>query len=577
MGFHYSAERNIQILIGVMKHHGIKKIIVSPGTQNISFVGSIQNDDYFEVFSAPDERSAAYIACGMAAESKETVAISCTGATASRNYIPGLTEAFYRKLPVLAITSSKHHAYVAQNYPQVIDRSQIQKDIAKKSVCIPIINSEEDEWDTVVLLNEAILELNHNGTGPVHINIETVGSTDFSVAQLPFTRIIDRIQYNQEMPEIPRNRKIAVFVGAHEPFDAALTNSIERFCEQNNAVVLCDHTSNYYGRYKINPALVTYQSSYNPKCKDVDLLIYIGNISGAYFKIKPKETWRVSTDGLIRDPYRTTRYVFEMEERDFFIQYNNSEKKLLDYYYEWEKEDRDIRSKMPDFPFSNIWICKEIIGRLQDNDCVHLGILNSLRSLNFFIIPKKITCFANTGGFGIDGPISTVLGGALARPEITHYLIVGDLAFFYDMNALGNRHFPGNVRILLINNGVGTEFKNYSHIASKIGIDSDKYIAAKGHYGNKSKMLVRHYAEDLGFKYITAENKEEFVNNLSVFTSCDRSKSIIFEIFTDSKEESDALKKMNTIKHSVDSSTKSIVKNIVGVQNINRLKTMIRK
>ena len=54
-----------------------------------------------------DERSAAYIACGMAEESGEPVVLSCTGATASRNYMPGLTEAFYRKLPVLAITSSQ--------------------------------------------------------------------------------------------------------------------------------------------------------------------------------------------------------------------------------------------------------------------------------------------------------------------------------------------------------------------------------------------------------------------------------------------------------------------------------------
>lgn len=102
----YTKEKNTQIVISLLKAKGIRKIVASPGTTNISVVGSVMNDPFFEVFSAPDERSAAYIACGMAAESGEPVVLSCTGATASRNYISGLTEAFYRKLPVIALTSS---------------------------------------------------------------------------------------------------------------------------------------------------------------------------------------------------------------------------------------------------------------------------------------------------------------------------------------------------------------------------------------------------------------------------------------------------------------------------------------
>ena len=104
----YTIEKNVQMLIYLMKKHNIKKVIASPGTTNITFLASIQQDTFFEIYSAADERSAAYIACGMAAESGEPVALTCTGATASRNYISGLTEAYYRKLPILAITSSQH-------------------------------------------------------------------------------------------------------------------------------------------------------------------------------------------------------------------------------------------------------------------------------------------------------------------------------------------------------------------------------------------------------------------------------------------------------------------------------------
>ena len=104
--FKYTNERNVQIVIALLKAHGIHRVIASPGTTNMTFVVSIENDPWFQVWSSVDERSAAYLACGMAAETGEPVVISCTGATASRNYMPGLTEAYYRKLPVLAITSS---------------------------------------------------------------------------------------------------------------------------------------------------------------------------------------------------------------------------------------------------------------------------------------------------------------------------------------------------------------------------------------------------------------------------------------------------------------------------------------
>ena len=98
----HAHERNARIVVSLLKQHGVKNIIVSPGSTNLPVVVSVQHDPYFHVYSCVDERSAAYMACGMAATTGEPVALSCTGATASRNYLPGLTEAYYRKLPVIA-------------------------------------------------------------------------------------------------------------------------------------------------------------------------------------------------------------------------------------------------------------------------------------------------------------------------------------------------------------------------------------------------------------------------------------------------------------------------------------------
>ena len=169
----YSPEKSVQVIVSLLKKHGINYVVASPGATNVSLVASLQSDPFFKIFSGPDERSAAYMACGIAEQTGKPVVITCTGATSSRNYMPGLTEAFYRKLPVLAITASQNYAFSGHMHPQFMDRSVQPKDLVMKSVQLPSINSNVDEWSCVTKMNEAILELTRRGGGPVHINYIT--------------------------------------------------------------------------------------------------------------------------------------------------------------------------------------------------------------------------------------------------------------------------------------------------------------------------------------------------------------------------------------------------------------------
>ena len=178
---YYTSEKSVLILIALLKQNNIKKIVVSPGATNITFVASLQHDSFFELYSSVDERSAAYIACGLSAQSGEPVVLSCTGATASRNYYPGLTEAYYRKLPILAVTSTQDEIRIGHLKPQVIDRGNLPSDVVIKSEHVKSVISDDDEWDAQIRLNRAILELKHRGGGPVHINLATTYSRDYSV------------------------------------------------------------------------------------------------------------------------------------------------------------------------------------------------------------------------------------------------------------------------------------------------------------------------------------------------------------------------------------------------------------
>lgn len=577
-GKYYSNERSIQILISLLKQHGIKKCVVSPGATNVTFVASLQQDDFFELYSSVDERSAAYIACGIAAESGEPVVLSCTGATASRNYIPGLTEAYYRKLPVLAVTSTQDVTRVGHLRAQVIDRSVIQNDIALLSEHIPITNDATTEWSNTIKINRAILELKHRGGGPVHLNLTTTYSKDYSVKELPVAKMIRRICRGDELPSLPQGR-VAVFVGAHVKFSDAETQALDAFCSSHNAVVICDHTSGYKGKYRVQAALLVTQGKSISNLAIMDLLIHIGEVSGAYYSLFPKTVWRVNPDGELRDAYQRLSCVFEMSEQYFFEHYIDEAKGSFTSYRDAFNEQLSVlRNKIPDnLPFSNVWIASQMAAQLPENSILHLGILNSLRSWNFFEIPDSVWAYSNTGGFGIDGISSSLIGASLVHPDKLYFGVLGDLAFFYDMNSIGNRHVGKNVRILLVNNGKGTEFRNYSHPAAAFGDEADWYMAAAGHFGNKSHQLVKHYAEDLGYEYLSADNKDDFLRVMPRFVTTEiTDKPIILEVFTNNEDESKALFEIRDIAFSIKGLLRDIAKKILSEDDIRFIRNKLK-
>ena len=581
--FYYTSERNVQIVIALLKAHGIHRVIASPGTTNMTFVVSIENDPWFQVWSSVDERSAAYLACGMAAETGEPVVISCTGATASRNYMPGLTEAYYRKLPVLAITSTRGNHKVGHLIDQQIDRRNIPNDIAMESVTIPMVKDSEDERYCEIEANKAILALKMNGGGPAHINMYTKYSKDFSVKDLPKANAIFRhTAFEDKLPDMPRNGKIIVFVGAHANFSDRLTEAVDQFCATYDSAVLCDHTSGYRGKYEVHYQLVCGQKQWKSPLSEANLCIHIGEVSGNSFTIKAAHTWRVSPDGKIRDTFESLRRVFMMPEEVFFERYASVNASHTEYRDALLEEVEIMKSKLPELPFSNIWMAQRMVDKLPKGCELHLGIFHSLRSWNFFRLPADIQAKCNVGGFGIDGGVSTMMGASFAHPEKLFIGVFGDLAFFYDMNVVGNRHVGNNVRLLLINNGKGNEFRNYDHPCYFLGEEADRFVAAAGHYGNKSHRLVKDYATDLGYEYLSASNKEEFNATIDRFLIPEATeKPMLLEVFTETEDESNALEQtLNIItdsKYMMKQKVKKIVKDFIGDERVEAVKRIMKK
>ena len=563
----FTTNKSVLYLIALLKAHDIRKVIISPGTTNLEFVAGLQYAGDFELFSCVDERSAAYMACGMATECNEPIVITCTEATASRNYFPGLTEAYYRKLAILTVTGVHRYYQIGHLIPQIIDREISPRDVFVKKYRLPIIKDEEDEYYTQMMINSALLELKRKNSGPIHIDLPCCNNNySFNCEKLPDVKVITRFFRTDTLPDITNSGHIAIFIGAHSEFTKDETDLIEKFCEKFNAVVFCEHTSGYRGNYAVNVGIISCQKKSHEIFENIKTLIHMGEQNSDYSIIEilknVQEVWRLSNDGELRDTFLKLKYVFSMNTGEFFEHYlindqgkgkpltlSDCKTKNISYYMECKKVQKAILNKICELPFSNVYIAYYVSSRIPEFSTLHIGVSNSLRAWNLFEIPKTVFSFSNVGCRGIDGALSSCVGAAIANQQRLHFCVLGDLTFFYDMNALGNREIKRNIRILLVNNNGGNIFKHkYSPGYMFFGDDeTGKYISASGHFGNQSRNLVKHFAEDLGIRYLTASNKKEFEKGCNTFLNNLTDESIIYEVFTTDIDERDAFEIIETL------------------------------
>ncbi len=127
--------------------------------------------------------------------------------------------------------------------------------------------------------------------------------------------------------------------------------------------------------------------------------------------------------------------------------------------------------------------------------------------------------------------MSSFLGQAAAVDKPS-FLVIGDLAFFYDMNALRPRHIGNNVHILLINNEGGSEFY-FNHMWKNNA--SDLHTTARHH--TKAEGWVR----SNNFIYLSAHDKESLGAALQEFMRDDLDAPVFLEVFTEMKADSDVI------------------------------------
>lgn len=545
----YTELKVYQIIIALLKKYGIKHCVLSAGSRNVPFVHSIEEDPDFHCYSVVDERSAGYFALGLAQELNEPVVISCTSSTATCNYWPPVAEAFYQGVPIVVLTSDRDPEMLGQWEDQMIDQVGMYDRHVRKSVNLPIIHDHDDEIYCQRLVNEALLELNHHGTGPVHINVPMKAyNNSFNIKKLPEATKFERLCLDSEktlwdakLETLKKARRILVTCGQNSYVSPALKKSLSEFFLKYNSAVSVEYMSNVDLEEGLN-LNVCMDARYvtNKKVKELlpDIVIsFGGNIfSGIKEQLRKFagqfEHWLIQEDGRVVDLYKSITTIFECKPEHFFqycVESAGSAKNDHVYYKALKQYVDSV--VYPDFPYSHVYAIKEVVEKIPSNSVLHLSINDSIRITNFFKLNPNIKTYANIGTHGIDGCLSSFLGQAAVNDKPS-FLVIGDLAFFYDMNALRLRHIGNNVHILLINNEGGSEFY-FNHMWKNKA--SDLHTTARHH--TKAEGWVK----SNNFIYLSAHDKESLSTSLQEFMRTDLDQPVFLEVFTEMKTDSDVI------------------------------------
>ena len=585
----YTEVKSYQYIISLLKEYGISKCVLSSGSRNVPFVHSVEKDSYFKCYSIVDERSAGYFALGLSQELNEPVVISCTSSTATCNYWPAVAEAYYQNVPLVILTSDRDQRMIGQWEDQLIDQVGMYDRHVRKSVNLPIINDKDDEIYCQRLINEALLELNHNGAkGPVQINIPTnTYNRSFLAKELPYTKKIDRLflnskeNWNNSIKELNEYKKILVICGQKADVSIELKKELEKFFENYNCAIVGDYMSNVNLDCVINTTISTDSNVISGKMFNElmpDLVISFGGqiFSGIKGQLKSNhgkfKHWIIQEDGKFIDAFKSLNKIFECRPEEAFKYFNEkaANKNSMEYYNDFKKYNDEVSSKKYKFEYSNVYAIKNIVESIPDNSILHLSINDSIRLTNFFDIPKNTRVYANIGTHGIDGCMSSFFGQSVASNKPC-FLIIGDLSFFYDMNSIRINAIKNNVHILLINNHGGAEF-----YYNKIQQNDDRHTTAR--HNN----IAEGWVKDNNFIYLSAHNKKEFDDNIKKFMK-ENERPIIFEVFTEMKTDAEEIHKFynsvkpKDLKTEVITKSKDFVKKNIGQEKAKKILNLFDK
>lgn len=556
-----SEKKGVQQLAESFYNHGVKYIVFSPGSRNAPLVVTFANNERFQCFVIPDERSAAFYALGMAEQSKSPVAVICTSGSALLNYYPAVSEAFYRNIPLVVVSADRPFEWVDQGDGQTIRQNNVfQNHICAFTTLIESPDSKDQLWYNQRTIDETLITAKSSQKGPVHFNFPFIEPL-YKMVENPESRLpkksIQLLELDKQLTDFQKRELREVWNNASKKMilcgqmskNSYLNEQLKRLATDKSVAVVVENTSNLQDNSFIHciDRTITGFLDNNPELYQPDLLITIGGavvskkIKSYLRKFQPKNHWKIGQEFLFMDTYQSLTTSIPIDVNTFLdtLLETDSTTPISRYGEQWKQLDYLTSGEHNNFlstaPYSDLAVFNFILDAVPEQSLLHLGNSSVVRYAQLFDPIKSISYFCNRGTSGIDGIMSTAIGNAIVSgEEKVNTLIIGDMSFFYDNNAFWNHHLPTNFRVFLINNRGGGIFDIIP--GPKETPNADEYFITKHNFTAQS--ICKAY----NVNYFAAHSIEEIDSQLDVFYDIlPNNRPAVMEIFTDSKISSTVL------------------------------------
>ena len=533
-----SDKKNLLQTVALLRAYGFCEVVVCPGSRNAPFAQTFAACADFKCYAMTDERSAGFFALGRALQTGRPVAVCCTSGSALLNLHPAVCEAYYQRVPLLVISADRPAAWIGQMDGQTLPQAGVFGSLVKKSVNLPEIRTEEDEWYVNRLVNEALLELDHHGCGPVHINVPLSEPLfSFSTESLPEVRRIRRVErgsgenslmsfLTEELPHYPRCLVVTGQMAEAEAHEVSKSLQEGKMAWLTEVLGNCPASLRAVRRFDT----LLYAAS-EADLQDIrpDLVITLGGhivskrLKKYLRRIRPLAHWHVCPDGQVADLFCALTTVIEAPAADFCrILLQADVERKEDYARLWYRQCNALNQ--PQVAYSELTAVRQLVGRLPAGSVLHLANSSVVRLAELFPLPDGVTVECNRGVNGIEGSMSAAIGYAAASDRL-NVLLIGDLSFFYDMNALWNGHIHHNLRIAVLNNGAGAIF----HALPGLDMaDATRKLVTATHEAS-----AEGWARTRGMIYLKVTDEAGLESALASFYDEKRQAPVLLEIFTD--------------------------------------------
>ena len=482
-------------------------VVISPGSRNVPLAIGFASNKKFKCYSIVDERSAAFFALGLSQKSKKPTILICTSGSALLNYYPALAEAYYSEIPLIILSADRPEYKINIGDGQTINQSNVfEKNILYsnslkqdcshateeiiKSNLQKIVNDKADYskieklQKSIQKNNEEIIEiafnLSINKMQPVHLNVpmeeplyefNDSPSISVKVKKKPEKKL-SLTDLDNFYKAINKASKIMILIGVSDGYILS-KKSIQKINSCSSIIVMKEHTSNVFNESFISNidrliGPIELQSNSDSLFDELspEIVISLGGmivskkIKSFLRNYKPRKHFHIGNN-ISKDSFYSGVEHINTNANKFFenIDLNKSDSKYFEKWNQLDYSKLDLHNRyMKVINFSDLKVFEILTNWIPKKYNIQVANSTPIRYFQLFDLKNKNMMFANRGTSGIDGSTSTAIGSSVQNDSPV-LLVTGDLSFFYDVNALWNKHIPKNFRIIIINNSGGGIFK----------------------------------------------------------------------------------------------------------------------